>query len=98
MKNLMKILALLVLGGLVMLEACSKKHRDPTPISLVTMVAGSADLNSATPPTGVDPAVPIVATFTTNVQASTATAANITLTRDFDQMDVPLTKIGRAHV
>ncbi len=90
MKNSMKILTLLVLGGLVTLEACKTTHHDPIPLSLTAIMAGTADLNGAIAPTGVDPASTIVATFTTTIDATTATTSNVTLTRDFDKSSVAI--------
>jgi len=91
MKNSIKILALLmVLCGLVMLQACKKSH-DPSPLNLSTVVANDIDLNGSTPPSNVPVNAVITVTFSTNVDASTASASNVTLTRDFDQADVPLT-------
>jgi hypothetical protein len=68
-----------------------KKEDDPTPLTLVSLVAGTIDLNGATAATTVPVEPVIVATFSTNIDATTATAANIKLERIFDAADVPLT-------
>src|ERR1700712_2891467 len=92
MKKSIRILTLAILGGLVVLQSCKKDKEDaPTSITLSALTAGSADLDGATAPTGVDPTVPIIATFSTAVDPSTATASNITLTRDFDKAVVATT-------
>lgn len=80
---------LAVMSGLVFLEAC-KKHHDPTPISIVSITAGSSDLNGASSATDVPADANIVITFTTDVDAATATSDNITLTRTLDGADVPM--------
>lgn len=87
----MKILAvLLVLVGLVTFEAC-KKTDDPSPITLVSATANTIDLNGAAAPTNVPAGATIKVTFSTNVDATTATTSNITLVRDYDKFSVPIT-------
>lgn len=68
-----------------------KKEDDPTPLTLVSLVAGDIDLNGVTAATTVPVEPVIVATFSTDIDATTATAANIKLERIFDAADVPLT-------
>ena len=90
MKNKMKILAvLLVMVGLVAFESC--KEEDPTPLDVVSATAGDADLNGATSPSNVAVGATITVTFTTNVDATTATTSNITLVRDYDKVAIPFT-------
>jgi hypothetical protein len=92
MKNKNLILSLLLFATIfaTFFTSC-KKEDDPTPLTLVSLVAGDIDLNGATAATTVPVEPVIVATFSTDVDATTATAANIKLTRDFDSYDVPLT-------
>ncbi len=90
MKNPIRILAALtIIAALAVNYGC--KEDDPTPLTLSTITVGGADLNGATSPTGVAPDASIEINLSTNVDASTATAANIKLTRDYDDADVPLT-------
>ncbi len=58
---------------------------------LQTLTAGTADLNGATSATGVDSKADIVATFSEGIDPATATSANITLTRDYDNTVLPTT-------
>ena len=84
MKKQMRILAMLaVIAALVMPFGC--KDDNPTPITVSSLTVGGADLNGATSPTGVATNAPIVITFNTNVDETTANATNITLTRDYDK-------------
>jgi hypothetical protein len=87
MKNLMKILAVVMTVGLVALNAC--KDDDPAPLDLATVTANDIDLNGATSPSNIpiDPTVTI--TFSTDVDAATATNSNITITRDYDKANIP---------
>jgi len=87
--NLMKTMALVIVGGLVTFQAC-KKSSEPQPLNLATVVAGTADLNAATPPTNVDPKAVITVTFSANVNATTATTSNVTLKRTFDNSPVDI--------
>lgn len=72
------------------LNSC-KKDSSPTPLNLSTLVAGSIDLNGATSPTNVPTNPTITATFSTEVDQTTATNTNITLTEDYDTKVIPLT-------
>jgi len=90
MKNRTKILAiLLVIVGLVTIESC--KEDAPTPLTVLSATAGDADLNGATSPTNVAANATLTVTFTTNVDATTATSSNITLERDYDKASIPTT-------
>jgi hypothetical protein len=71
------------------LNSCKKDN--PTPLNLSTLVAGSIDLNGATSPTNVPTNPTITATFSTEVDQTTATNTNITLTEDYDSKVIPLT-------
>lgn len=69
--------------------ACDKDD-EPVDLTLKTLVAGSIDLNGSTSPTNVPLNPTITATFSTAVDATTATAANIKLMQDYDDADIPL--------
>lgn len=81
------IIAFAVLA--VTISSC-KKDEEPSPLKLVSMVAGDIDLNGAVAPNNVPVSPTIVATFNTNVDAATATAANIILNQDYDGQDIDL--------
>lgn len=91
MKNkiaLLTFLTALVLGATVF-HGC-KKDDDPVDLKLSALTAGTIDLNGATSPTDVPVNVAFTATFTTNIDPATATAANITLTQDYDNANIPV--------
>jgi hypothetical protein len=79
---------LVLMTAAVLIQSCKKSA---TPINLGTLMAGTIDLNAATAPTNVPVMPTITATFTTDVDPSTATSSNITLTEDYDAAVIPLT-------
>lgn len=79
----------LVIASVFVFNSCKKDN--PAPLSLGTIVVGTIDLNGATAPTNVPVNPSIVATFTTDVDAASATPSNITLTEDYDNLSIPLT-------
>ncbi len=83
---IMRLLSLVIV--VVAVISCKKS---PTPLNLGTLMIGSIDLNAATAPTNVPVNPTITATFSTDVDATTAVAANITLTEDYDHVSIPLT-------
>jgi hypothetical protein len=90
----------LILGAMVLMTFAasifSSCKKDDESFNLTALVAGALDLNGATSATGVDPAANIVATFSTDVDASSATASNVMLHRDYDDamIDVNITVSG----
>ena len=85
--------ALIIAALAIVVTACKKDNDDndgPTSFTLKTLSAGSIDMNGATPPTDVPADPTIEATFSSNVNASTATNENITMTRDYDDADIAL--------
>ncbi|HAH56557.1 MAG TPA: hypothetical protein DCL86_00260 [Bacteroidales bacterium] len=91
-KQWFKTTALLLSGALLLgFTSCNNDDDDnPTALSLSTLTAGSIDLNGATAPNNVPIDPSITATFSTGVDAATATSANITLLRDYDNTNIPL--------
>ncbi len=90
MKRKILILSvLMMMTAIVVIDSCKKSN--PAPLSLGTLMVGTIDLNAATAPTNVPVKPAITATFTTDVDATTATASNITLTEDYDAVSIPLT-------
>ncbi len=81
---------LLVTGVLMTMNSCSEED-EPTALTLSTLVAGDIDLNGATAPNNVAVEPTITATFSTNVDATTATSSNITLKRDYDDATIAST-------
>ena len=79
---------LMMMTAVFVIESCKKSN--PAPLDLGTLMVGTIDLNAAIAPTNVPVMPTITATFTTPVDASTATAGNITLTEDYDAVSIPL--------
>lgn len=93
MKQPIKLLGMLaIVAGMVTFYACSDDDNGgggSSSITLTGLTSGTTDLNGATSATGVAVDQPIVATFSTDVDASST--AGISITRGFDDMDVPVT-------
>ena len=90
MKRKILILSIVsMITASVAIDSCKKSN--PAPLDLGTLMAGSVDLNAASAPTGVPVNPTISAIFTTEVDGTTATASNITLTEDYDAVSIPLT-------
>lgn len=68
-----------------------QKDDEPSDLKLVSIVAGTIDLNAATSATGVPVSPSFVVTFNTNVDPTTATSANISLVQDYD--DTPFSLV-----
>jgi hypothetical protein len=87
-KNVITSMLFVAVAFSMMLSSCKK---DPEPLSLESLMAGTIDLNGATSPSNVPVNPTIVATFNVDVNPATATAANITMVQDYDDAAVPLT-------
>lgn len=72
----------------LMLTSCKK---DPDPLALSSLMAGTIDLNGATSPSNVPVNPTIVATFNVSVDPATANATNITMVQDYDDAAIALT-------
>lgn len=92
MKTKLMYLSTIVLAAVMLYgtEGC-KKDSNPTALTLTTLTAGSVDMNGAVAANTVPTTTTIIAGFTANIDAATATASNITLTRDYDNVVVPFT-------
>jgi hypothetical protein len=74
--------------SLTVMYSCDK---EPDELLLESMTAtGDIDLNAATAPTNVPTIVVITATFNTDIDPATVTGANVTLTQDYDDTDIPV--------
>lgn len=87
-KNAISSLLLIAVAFSLMLSSCKK---DPEPLALESLMAGTIDLNGATSPNNVPVNPTIVATFNVNVDPATATATNITMVQDYDAANIALT-------
>jgi hypothetical protein len=85
------LISLLMLAITAMVFNACKKDDEPKDLTLETLVAGAIDLNAAVSPTNVPINPTIVATFSTDVDPTTATAANIELISNYDNAVIPLT-------
>ena len=90
MKNKIAFLSTLILAVILLIGFDSCKKDSPTALTLQTLVAGTVDMNGAVSPNTVPAKPTIVATFSTEVDAATATAS-ITMLRDYDKANVALT-------
>ncbi len=77
-----------MMAAIVTIVSCKKSN--PASLELGTLMVGTIDLNAATAPTGVPVTPVITATFTTDVDPTTATTSNITLTEDYNSVVVPI--------
>ena len=84
----------ITLALLIGVTSCKKKS-DTVTFSLSSLVAqlegGSIDLNGATSANNVPVNPTIVARFSLDVNAASVTSSTITLLRDWDQKNIPLT-------
>ena len=81
----------LLLGTLLVsavINSC--KEDEPLPLALESIVAGAIDLNGATSPTNVPVNPTITATFNVSVDPATATASNIIMVQDYDDVNIAL--------
>jgi hypothetical protein len=74
----------------VTMNSCSEDE-GPKALTLSTLVAGDVDMNGATAPNNVATEPTIVASFSTNIDAATATSDNIMLKRDYDDATIATT-------
>ncbi len=78
-KHLFSSMLLFAAAFAMMLTSCKK---EPEPLALSSLMAGTIDLNGATSPTNVPVNPTIVAKFNVDVDPATATAATITMVQD----------------
>ncbi|MDZ7757305.1 LamG-like jellyroll fold domain-containing protein [Rhodohalobacter sp.] len=85
---------LLIISAIVMIavmfQACGTDSNDPVNLNIESITAGGVDLNTAQSPDDVPVDATIEITFNSNVKASTATSANISLIQDYDDTNIPL--------
>jgi hypothetical protein len=90
MKRKVLILSVIMtITAVALIDSCKKSS--PAPLNLGTLMVDNIDLNAAVAPTNVPVNPTITATFTTEVDETTATSSNITLTEDYDNVSIPLT-------
>ena len=84
-----RILMLSVMLLIVVGYAC-KSDSGPQDLNIVSLTAGGLDLNGAVSPSDVPTDADIVVTFNTNINPTSATAANVVLTQDYDDANIPV--------
>lgn len=88
-----KLTTLLMLSAVFMMavlfQACSTDS-GPEDLNIESMTVGGMDLNAAESPDDVPADASIEVTFSSNVQAATATSANIMLVQDYNDEQIPL--------
>lgn len=95
MRNFKLLLTIfLALSAGLLLEGCNDDDDNGgtlQPFALESLTTDNdIDLNAATSATDVPPDASIVATYTRDIDASTANASNITLVRDYDDEEIDL--------
>lgn len=90
-KHWFSLSALFLASMLAVGVSSCKKDDDKTALTLTELKAGDIDMNGATAPNNIPANPTIIATFSTDVDAATATSTNITLMRDYDQASIPVT-------
>ncbi len=98
MKNQKWILSLLLAMGFFATVFTSCKKDSPSALTLSSLTANGIDLNGASSATGIAHDASIIATFSTDVDASTANSTNITLTRASDGTSIPTTVTAAGNV
>jgi len=88
-------LFILAVGLAVAINSCKKDEEEPV-FELVSLMIDAVDLNAASAPDDVPVNPTITATFSMDVDATTATSANITLIQDYDDtsIDIAITVSG----
>ncbi len=79
------VVAMGAVAAMMLMESCSKSDTPPPALTLVSLTAGTIDLNGATSAVKVPANSTIIATFSTTLDPATVTDANITFVRDYDQ-------------
>ncbi len=97
MKNQKWILSLLLAIGFFATVFVGCKKDSPAAFNLTALTSGGVDLNGSSSATGVPSNAPIIATFSTTVDASTASTTTVTLTNDLNATPVTITvtRIGK---
>jgi hypothetical protein len=89
-KTIFAMSSLLLAASLLIGVSSCNKDEDET-FELVSLMAGSIDLNGATPANTVPSEPTITATFSVDVDAATVGSAVIKLVRDYDNANIALT-------
>ncbi len=90
MKSTMLNMVVAILVSSTLFVAC-KKDSGPKDLNVVSILAGTLDLNGAVSPNNVPVDPTITIEFTTRINPTTATAANVRIIQDYDDTSIPLT-------
>lgn len=88
-KHTTQLILSVILMMTVLFQACSTDS-GPEDLNIDSMTVGGEDLNAAESPENIPTDATIEVTFNSNVQAATATEANITLVQDYNDEQIPL--------
>lgn len=92
MKNkIVFIASILIMAGLIVAAAGCKKEDDKATFTLSSLMAGSIDMNGATPPSDIPAEPTITAGFSVDVNSSSVNSNTVTMVRDYDQVSIDLT-------
>ncbi len=91
MKRKLVLYSSILVAALYLFGVSSCKKEEEAKFDLNSLMADNVDLNGAAAPTDVPQMPTIVATFSSDVDASTANATTISLTRDYDNAVIGLT-------
>jgi hypothetical protein len=101
MRNLKSVFGLLLAIAMLatvsgVLVSCDDDDDPPAELELTGLTAGGIDLNGATSPTNVPADAAFSATFSTELDPTSVTTSNITLTRDYDDavLDIAVSATG----
>jgi hypothetical protein len=91
MKKIHLLFSVLFVVFILSIAIVGCKKDETTQLALTTLTAGTIDLNAATAPSNVPVNPTFTVIFSTEVDAASATSANITLVQDYDKANVALT-------
>lgn len=92
MKSNLLNMVVAILVSSTLFVAC-KKDSGPKDLNVVSILAGTLDLNGAVSPNNVPVDPTITVEFTTRINPTTATAANVRIIQDYDDASIPLTLV-----
>lgn len=96
-KNYVLNSIIFLMSFLMLVFTSCEKDDEPVDLTLESLVAGDIDLNAAQSPTDMPVSPVITATFSAEIDETTATSANISLVQDYDKtvIDISITVDGK---
>ena len=90
-KNHLLFLFFIVLTSTALIFTSCKKDDDPKDLALSTLMAGDIDLNAAASASNVPMEPVIKATFNVDIDPASVTSSSVSLTQEYNGVNVPLT-------